>query len=92
MNFATPYAYRFENAQVVFQPAIADWSIVAAFLLLVVAAVMVGPYVYGYFVQLAREAEKAEKKRVIRNLLTMKEVQTELEDEMRHALMNANLS
>lgn len=91
MDFSTPvYAYTFANA-VVSGPDLFDLSIVVATVIAIALAVLAGPYAYGYSVYRRKEREKAEKKRTIQNLLIMKDIQSELEEEMKRALTNANV-
>ena len=86
------YAYQFSNASAL--PSFDALGIAAcAFLVLAAAAsVAVGPYFYGFSVYRQKEREKLEKKKTIKNLLLMKDIQTELEEEMKRSLTNANLS
>lgn len=85
------YAYRFESAAFSFSPDIANLGILAFFAALTVLALFAGPYAYGLSVYRRKEAEKAEKKKTIQNLLIMKDIQTELEIEMKKALTDANV-
>lgn len=91
MDLSIPvYAYQFSNASVS-APDIFDLSIVAVGVALVALVVLVGPYAYGYSVFRRKERERAEKKRTIQNLRIMKDIQDELEQEMKRALTNAGL-
>lgn len=85
------YAYQFSNVAGI-SPDALGYSTMAAFLFAAVFAIVVGPYAYGFVVYRRKEAEKLEKKRTIQNLLIMKDIQTELEDEMKRSLTNANLT
>lgn len=59
---------------------------------LLIGAYVIAPYVYGYFVIGQKEREKGAKKRIIQDLIVMKEIQTELEVEMEQAFLNAALA
>ncbi len=83
------YSYDFSAAA---GASVSDAAFAAAFLAFAAVAHFVGPYVYGYVIYLRKEAERAEKKRTLKNLSMMKELQTELEEEMRKSLTNANLA
>ncbi|MDQ1344412.1 MAG: hypothetical protein QG650_1133 [Patescibacteria group bacterium] len=85
------YAYQFSNVTGISPDALGIVTVV--FLILAtLASVIAGPYVYGFSAYRKRESEKAEKKRTIQNLLAMKDIQTELEEEMKRALTNANFT
>ncbi len=87
------YGYHFSNVTLVSSAqGIADWILIAAFVLLGIVTVVAGPYVYGYSVYRSKEAEKLEKKRMVRDFLLMKEIQNELEEEMRKTITNAKVS
>jgi len=49
------------------------------------------PYLYGYLRVQEMDRDKAEKRRVIQDLILMKEIQGELEREMEQALLNMAL-
>lgn len=85
------YAYEFANAAMTDVNA-AAYAAIVGFFALTVVGIIVGPYVYGFFVYRKKEAEKLEKRKTIQNLVIMKDIQGELEEEMRRALTNANLS
>ena len=84
------YAYHFANVSV--SPDAFGYAVGAAFVIVTALAVAFGPYVYGFAVYRKKEAERLEKRRTLQNLVIMKDIQTELEDEMRRALTNANIS
>lgn len=92
MDFSSAiYAYQFSNASASSVDAL-GYAFIAFFLIAAAASIALGPYVYGFFVYKRKESEKLEKKRTIQNLLVMKDIQTELEEEMKRALTNANLT
>ncbi len=86
------YAYQYSNVS-----ALASFDALAivlsiALVVLAAASVAVGPYFYGFSVYRRKELEKLEKKKTIKNLLVMKDIQTELEEEMKRSLTNANMN
>lgn len=85
------YAYQFANASASSIGA-STYLIIAGFVLLTATVIVIGPYLYGFVAYQKKEAEKIEKRKTIQNLVIMKDIQTELEEEMRRTLTNANLS
>lgn len=85
------YAYQFANASAS-SMGISAYLIIAGFILLTAMVIVMGPYLYGFVVYRKKEAEKIEKRKTIQNLVIMKDIQTELEEEMKRSLTNANLS
>ncbi|MFZ3232998.1 MAG: hypothetical protein WA194_05820 [Patescibacteria group bacterium] len=86
------YAYQFSNVTALSSFDALGIAACVFFVLAAAASVAVGPYFYGFSVYRQKEREKLEKKKTIKNLLLMKDIQTELEDEMKRSLTNANLS
>lgn len=50
------------------------------------------PYLYGYIILSEREKEKNEKRQVIKDLVLMNEIQTELEKEIEQSLLNVAMT
>lgn len=50
------------------------------------------PYLYGYFILREQEQEKNEKRQVIKDLVLMNEIQTELEKEIEQSLLNVAMT
>lgn len=86
------YAYQFSNVSALASLDPATVATCVALLVLAAASLVVGPYVYGFTVYRRKELEKLEKKKTIKNLLIMKDIQTELEEEMKRSLTNANMN
>lgn len=86
------YAYQFSNVSALASLDPATVATCVALLIFAAAALLAGPYVYGFTVYRQKELEKLEKKKTIRNLLIMKDIQTELEEEMKRSLTNANMN
>ncbi|EKE28382.1 MAG: hypothetical protein ACD_3C00067G0016 [uncultured bacterium (gcode 4)] len=51
----------------------------------------IGPFLKGYFIVSAEEKKKEDNKNKIKELIMMKEVQTELEKEIEESLLSAGL-
>ena len=86
------YAYQYSNVAALASLDAATVATCVAFLVLAATSIMAGPYVYGFTVYRQKELEKLEKKKTIKNLLVMKDIQTELEEEMKRSLTNANMN
>jgi H+/gluconate symporter-like permease len=85
------YTYQFDAARI---DKLADGSLVLwvaiAAILVTLVAYYVAPYLYGYCIVQKKEVEKQKKLRTLSDLRTMNEIQTELETEMRDALIAAS--
>lgn len=78
------YSFSLENMIVPIIIAI----IIAAYII----AYLVAPYLYGYVMAIRSARDKQDKRRVIQDLILMKEIQGELEREMEQALLSAALT
>lgn len=80
------FAYVFSSDNVIVPIGIA--MIIIACIVIYLAA----PYIYGYFMVTHSTRDKQQKRRVIQDLILMKEIQGELEKEMEQALLAATLT
>lgn len=93
MDFSSAvYSYQFSNLHTPTIPSGTDAVLMALFILLIGFAWFAGPYAYGYVAYMKKEREKREKKQKLLNFSIMKDLQTELEEEVKKSLTNANLS
>ena len=61
---------------------------IIALIIAYIGAYILIPYITGYFILQNKEQTKQDKRRVIQDLILMKEIQGELEKEMEQALLN----